>query len=166
MERRFSIVASLVAAAVVVAVSLNGAEGWSTYDAKAFHVVGKVLCQDCSKGWNQWAHGATPIVGSKVGVTCMGPQARVLLHKSDACDRRGEFDIVVDKYVNGVEVNPEECTVRLVSSGCQNCTVMTNFNGGKDGVRLSRPSTVYPGHIAYKVGPFYFTIPKCDLPRK
>lgn len=27
------------------------------------HVVGKVLCQDCTQGWNEWVEGAKPIKG-------------------------------------------------------------------------------------------------------
>lgn len=27
-------------------------------------IVGQVLCQDCTQGWNQWAHGGKPIKGN------------------------------------------------------------------------------------------------------
>lgn len=30
------------------------------------HVGGKVLCQDCTQGWNEWAHGGNPIKGTYV----------------------------------------------------------------------------------------------------
>lgn len=30
---------------------------------KTIHVGGKVLCQDCTQGWNEWVHGAKPIKG-------------------------------------------------------------------------------------------------------
>jgi hypothetical protein len=36
--------------------------GMST-NAQEFTIYGKVLCQDCTKGWNAFAYGATPING-------------------------------------------------------------------------------------------------------
>jgi hypothetical protein len=37
--------------------------GMST-NAQEFTICGKVLCQDCTKGWNTFAYGATPITGN------------------------------------------------------------------------------------------------------
>jgi hypothetical protein len=31
--------------------------------AQVIHVGGIVLCQDCSKGWNEWVNGDKPIKG-------------------------------------------------------------------------------------------------------
>jgi hypothetical protein len=31
--------------------------------AQVIHVGGKVLCQDCSKGWNEWVNGDKAIKG-------------------------------------------------------------------------------------------------------
>lgn len=30
---------------------------------EVIHVGGKVLCQDCTQGWNEWVTGAKPIKG-------------------------------------------------------------------------------------------------------
>ncbi|XP_073000971.1 pistil-specific extensin-like protein [Typha latifolia] len=159
---RCSILALLSAAVLIM--SCLGVEGWSSYNTEVFQVGGKVMCQDCSKDWNQWAHGAVPIQGSKVAVTCMDARARVVYHTSDLADAEGEFDLSVTKNVDGIEIDPEHCTVRLVSSGSATCNLMTDFGGGKSGVSLHRPTQVYPGVIKYTVGPFYFTTPQCDLP--
>ncbi len=32
-------------------------------EPKVIHVGGKVLCQDCTQGWNEWVHGGKPIKG-------------------------------------------------------------------------------------------------------
>jgi len=94
----------------------------------------------------------------------MDARKRVVYHVSDDTDERGEFDVPVSKYVNGKELKPEGCSVRLVSSPDQACSVMTNFGGGRSGVKLHRPSHVYPGMVKYTVGPFFFTSPMCDEP--
>jgi hypothetical protein len=33
-------------------------------DLGVMHVAGKVLCQDCTQGWHEWAHGGKPIKGT------------------------------------------------------------------------------------------------------
>lgn len=38
-------------------------KGWKGEELKFIHVGGKVMCQDCTQGWNQWTHGAKPIKG-------------------------------------------------------------------------------------------------------
>ncbi|XP_020259457.1 uncharacterized protein LOC109835887 isoform X2 [Asparagus officinalis] len=131
--------------------SLRSAEGWKGEEPKFIHVGGKVMCQDCTQG-------------SKVAVTCMDARKRVVYHVSDDTDEQGDFDVLVSKYVNGKEVNPERCAVRLVSSPDQACNVMTDFGNGRSGVKLYRPSHVYPGMVKYTVGPFFFTSPMCDEP--
>lgn len=47
----------VVAAMAVLASSAAATTG------EVFHVAGKVLCQDCNKGWNEWVNGANPIKG-------------------------------------------------------------------------------------------------------
>lgn len=37
--------------------------GWGE-DAQEIHIGGRVMCQDCTKGWNDWAQGGTPIKGN------------------------------------------------------------------------------------------------------
>lgn len=34
-------------------------EAWE--EANVIHVGGKVLCQDCTEGWNDWVNGSNPI---------------------------------------------------------------------------------------------------------
>ncbi|XP_072956080.1 proline-rich protein 1-like [Typha angustifolia] len=157
----------ILAAIAALVVSFHGVvvEGWSSYGVQAIHVGGTVMCQDCSKDWNEWAHGETPIKGSKVAVTCMDSRNRVVYYTSDLTDDQGVFDLAVEKYVNGEELKPEGCAVRLVSSGSDTCNVMTNSGGGQSGVALYRPSQVDPVMVRYTVGPFYFTTPTCDLPK-
>ncbi|CAL5350875.1 unnamed protein product [Camellia sinensis] len=43
--------------------SINFAEAFKEEGGMGgvIHVGGKVLCQDCSQGWNEWVHGAKPI---------------------------------------------------------------------------------------------------------
>lgn len=94
----------------------------------------------------------------------MDARKRVVYHVSDDTDEQGDFDVLVSKYVYGKEVKPERCAVRLVSSPDQACNVMTDFGHGRSGVRLYRPSHVYPGMVKYTVGPFFFTSPMCDEP--
>lgn len=42
--------------------SVNVGEAWE--EANVIHVGGKVLCQDCTKGWNEWVNGSNPIKGT------------------------------------------------------------------------------------------------------
>lgn len=134
-------------------------------EQKVIHIGGKVLCQDCSGGWNEWVQGAKPIKGGKVSVTCMDERKRVVYYGSDLTDGQGVFDLIVNKYVNGKELKPDCCWVRLVSSPDATCNLLTNFAGGRSGVKLNRPTSVYRDMIKYGVGPFYFTTPMCDDPQ-
>ncbi|XP_041025038.1 pistil-specific extensin-like protein [Juglans microcarpa x Juglans regia] len=129
------------------------------------HVGGKVLCQDCTQGWNEWAHGGNPIKGCKVSITCMDERSRVVYYGSDMTDELGQFDIIVNKYINGKKLNTKLCWVRLVSSPHPTCNILTDFAGGRRGVKLSLPATlVYRDQTEYTLGPFYFTNPLCDEP--
>lgn len=38
--------------------------GLAENEAGVMHVGGKVLCQDCTQGWNEWVHGGKPIKGT------------------------------------------------------------------------------------------------------
>ena len=42
--------------------SVKVGEAWE--EANVIHVGGKVLCQDCTKGWNDWVNGSNPIKGT------------------------------------------------------------------------------------------------------
>ncbi|KAH7690796.1 hypothetical protein IHE45_02G074100 [Dioscorea alata] len=142
-----------------------GMHGWKDDKVMAVHIGGKVLCQDCTKDWNHWAYGATSLKGCKVSVTCMDERRRVVYHANDETDDQGEFQLLVNKYINGKELKHEKgCTVRLVSSPHPNCNIATDFGKGKSGAKLCSPSHVYPGLVKYTVGPFYFTSPMCDDP--
>ncbi|GMY19310.1 non-classical arabinogalactan protein 31 [Fagus crenata] len=133
-------------------------------EPKVIHVGGKVLCQDCTQGWNEWVHGGKPIKGGKVSITCMDDRSRVVYYGSDMTDELGQFDIIVNKYINRKELKAKLCSVRLVSSPDHTCNILTDFAGGRRGVKLSRPSLVYRDQIKYTLGPFYFTSPLCDEP--
>ncbi|KAL0927185.1 hypothetical protein M5K25_001348 [Dendrobium thyrsiflorum] len=159
--------ATMALFAFAVAASASG-ELWKTEDLKNVHIAGKVLCQDCSQGWNYWAHAAIPLKGSKVAVTCIDARRRVVYYGSDETDDKGNFDLPVElqRYSGdpAKNIRPEGCSVRLVSSPDAACNVMTNFGGGRSGVGLVRPSHVYPGRVKYTVGPFFFTSPMCEEP--
>ncbi|KAL6641422.1 hypothetical protein ACP70R_019603 [Stipagrostis hirtigluma subsp. patula] len=152
-----AVVALLVAAAVAAA-----AEASTRYDAKTFTVTGTVLCQDCTKNWNAYAYNAKPIPGSVVAVMCLG-RGKLVHYGSDATDGKGAFNVEVPATVNGFEIDPLACHARLVSSGDAGCAVPTDFNGGLTGSALSRPSQLYPGKVTFTVGPYYYTLPQCDL---
>ncbi|XP_020587648.1 LOW QUALITY PROTEIN: uncharacterized protein LOC110029619 [Phalaenopsis equestris] len=149
------------------AVASAGGELWKGEDLKSVHVAGKVLCQDCSQGWNYWAHAAQPVKGGKVAVTCTDARRRVVYYGSDETDDKGNFDLPVGPATGDAakRIRPEGCSVRLLSSPDSACNVLTaDFAGGRSGMRLVRPSHVYPGRIKYTVGPFFFTSPMCEEP--
>ncbi|CAL0326771.1 unnamed protein product [Lupinus luteus] len=128
------------------------------------HVSGKVLCQDCSHGWNEWVYGGKPIKGVKVSLTCMDNRKRVVYYTSDTTDELGQYDISVNKYVYGKELDTKGCLVRLVSSPDHVCNILTDFGGGKSGVKLNYPTSVYRSFIKHVLNPFYYTTPLCDKP--
>ncbi|CAL9038209.1 unnamed protein product [Musa banksii] len=161
MEKGWVVAVIVAAAALLTLGAVEARRGHD--DVKVVHYDGKVLCQDCSKGWNEWTKGK-PVKGAKVAVTCLDSRRRAVCHTSDTTDDKGEFDLVVSKFVYGKAVRPEDCTVRLVSSPDPTCNVMTDFGGGKCGVRPHHPSVVHRGMLKYTVGPFYFTSPSCDEP--
>ncbi|KAF6134350.1 hypothetical protein GIB67_005742 [Kingdonia uniflora] len=154
---------AVVAMCILLGGCMNVCEGWKE-EARLIHVGGKVLCQDCTKGWNEWVHGDKPIKGVRVSVTCMDERSRVVYYGSDETDAQGVFEMTINRYINGKELKANLCSVRLVSSPDPVYNIFTNFGGGKCGVKLSRPSLVYRDLIKYTLGPFYFTSPMCDEP--
>lgn len=87
-----------------------------------------------------------------------------MYYTSDATDESGQYDITVNKYVYGKEVDTKRCSVRLVSSPDHVCNILTDFGGGKSGVNLNYPTSVYRGSIKYALNTFYYTSPMCDKP--
>lgn len=161
--------------------------------AEVIHVGGKVLCQDCSKSYKEWVNGSQPLKGSsklincqrvfdfffllsqllnsfvvagvKVSLTCVDERSRVMCYKSDITDEQGQFDMTVNKLVNGKkQLKVKFCLVRLVSSSHPVCNIATDFAGGKTGIKLMRPTFVYNDLVKYRVGPFYYTTPMCEKP--
>ncbi|KAI3473962.1 hypothetical protein Pfo_028536 [Paulownia fortunei] len=103
---------------LIIAASLllvGSAAGDGKVDTQVFHVAGKVLCQDCNQGWNEWVNGAKPIKGCKVSVTCLDERSRVVQY---------------------AKLKPQNCFLRLVSSPDPVCNIATNFAGGKSGYVL------------------------------
>ncbi|GAB2300642.1 hypothetical protein Dimus_034677 [Dionaea muscipula] len=133
-------------------------------ETKVVHVVGKVLCQDCTKTWKDWINGAKPIKGCKVSVTCLDDRKRVSLYNSDETDAEGEFNMMINNEAYGKKLNPEDCLVRLVSSPDPTCNIATNFGSGNTGVRLVHPNVRYRGLVKYFLGPFYYTTNMCEVP--
>ncbi|XP_073158762.1 uncharacterized protein [Henckelia pumila] len=137
---------------------------YSKEETQVFQVTGKILCQDCSKGWNEWVNGADPLKGAKVSVTCLDERSRIVHYASDLTDGAGDFEVNCNKYANGKKINPKNCFLRLVSSPDPVCNVATNFAGGKTGLKLQRPAVVYRDTVKYALGAFYYTTPMCDEP--
>lgn len=102
--------------------------------------------------------------GCKVSVMCRDIRHRVVYYGSDLTDEAGVYEIIINKYVNGKEIDPKNCFVRLVSSPDPVCNIVTDFAGGKSGVKLHRPTEVYRDLVKYVLGTFYYTTPMCDEP--
>ncbi|KAI5584808.1 hypothetical protein BDE02_06G105800 [Populus trichocarpa] len=153
---------TLIAASLLVGCTTLAMAWEETYGV--INVAGKVMCQDCTKGYNDWINGDRPIKGSKVCLTCTDDRGRVIHYDSDVTDERGEFDMIVSKYINGKQLKEKKCSVRLVSSPDPSCNILTDFAGGKSGVKLKRPTSVYRDTVKYMLTPFYFTSPMCDEP--
>ncbi|XP_028108487.1 pistil-specific extensin-like protein [Camellia sinensis] len=150
---------------MIAASSINFAEAFKEEGGMGgvIHVGGKVLCQDCSQGWNEWVHGAKPIMGCKVSITCMDERKRVTYYGSDETDEAGDYEMTLNKYINGgKELDPNKCSVRLASSPDPVCNIATDFAGGRSGVKLRRATVVY--RVKHVLSPFYYTTPMCDEP--
>ncbi|KAL5563756.1 hypothetical protein UlMin_033503 [Ulmus minor] len=69
----------------------NLALGWEELLVKI--ATGKVLCQDCSKDWNDWVHGNKPIKGSIVSIIYMDERSIVVHYASDTTNKIGQFEL-------------------------------------------------------------------------
>ncbi|TKV95124.1 hypothetical protein SEVIR_9G340300v4 [Setaria viridis] len=154
---------ALLAAAVVIAAAARAEARVPDYHPSTFTVTGQVQCQDCTKNWNAYAYNARPIPGSVVGITCVDDRGRVVYHGSDATDGQGVFNVEVPSKVNGCDLTASRCLVRLASSGDAGCAVPTNFNGGRAGEKPSRLTHFSPDRATYALGPYYYTLPRCDV---
>ncbi|KAK3157059.1 hypothetical protein QOZ80_2AG0115620 [Eleusine coracana subsp. coracana] len=163
LRSRLALAMAIVVAAAAMRADARG-PGYD-YEVKKFTVKGTVLCQDCTKNWNAYAYNARPIPGSVVGVTCLDKRTgRTVYHGRDATDDKGVFNIEVPAEVRGgCRLEPTDCLVRIASSGDAGCAVLTNFNGGRTGEKPYRPVKIFPGEVTYAVGPYYATLPKCDV---
>ena len=95
----------------------------------------------------------------------MDDRNRVMYYGSDETDEQGQFNMVVNKYINGKELQAKSCLVRLVSSPHPTCNIPTNFAGGQTGVKLPvRPTVLYRDLVQYQLGNFFYTTPRCDKP--
>ena len=66
-EREMGAMVVLILAASILMGCTNLAQGWASPASPAspeIRVAGKVLCQDCTRPWNEWVHGANPIKGN------------------------------------------------------------------------------------------------------
>ncbi|XVE96552.1 hypothetical protein REPUB_Repub02eG0232400 [Reevesia pubescens] len=160
-----SMVLMLIAASILMGCSINEAGATLIPDLQVINLSGKVMCQDCTKGYGEWAQGSQPIKGSKVSVTCMDDRNRVMYYGSDETDEQGQFNMVVNKFINGKELVTKACLVRLVSSPHPTCNIPTNFAGGLTGIKLPiRPTVLYRDLVQYQLGTFFYTTPRCDKP--
>lgn len=95
---------------------------------------------------------------------CQDERKRVMYYKSDSTDEKGHYQLELEKYVNGKELKPNLCSVRLLSSPDPTCSVVTDFAGGKSGVKLLRPTGMFGDDVMYKLGRFFYTTPMCEKP--
>ncbi|CAK9155538.1 unnamed protein product [Ilex paraguariensis] len=86
----------------------------------------------------------------------------VVYYGSDDTDEAGNFEMIINKYFNGKVLKLTNCFLRLVSSPDPVCNIVTDFSGGRRGVKLGRPTMVYRDMIKHVLGPFYYTTPMCD----
>ncbi|KAG8503432.1 hypothetical protein CXB51_001381 [Gossypium anomalum] len=155
----------LIAASLLMGCSFNEAVGTVVAGVQVIHLGGKVMCQDCTKSYGEWTHGSQPIKGGKVSVTCKDDRSRIIYYGSDESDEEGNFNMAVNKYINGKELQPKSCLVRLVSSTHLTCNIPTNFAGGITGVNLPvRPTVLYRDLVKYQLGTFFYTTPRCAKP--
>ncbi|GFY93460.1 hypothetical protein Acr_08g0018560 [Actinidia rufa] len=91
-------------------------------------------------------------------------EKRVMHYGSDETDEAGDFEMTLNKSINGKAVDPKKCLVRLVSSPDPVCNIATDFAGGRSGVNLRQPNVVYRGLVKHKLPTFYYTTPMCDEP--
>lgn len=61
MEKGWVVAVIVAAAALLMLGAVEARRGHD--DVKVVHYDGKVLCQDCSKGWNEWTKGK-PVKGT------------------------------------------------------------------------------------------------------
>lgn len=54
----------LIISAFLLTDSISATDAWKE-GKEVIHVGGKVLCQDCTEGWNQWVSGAKPLKGKE-----------------------------------------------------------------------------------------------------
>ncbi|XXG45405.1 hypothetical protein AAC387_Pa02g0495 [Persea americana] len=148
--------------AASVFLGFNPIQAWKD-EGQVIHVGGKVMCQDCTQGWNEWVHGSRPIKGCKVSIMCMDKQT-VVFYARDETDEEGEFELKVNKSIDGKELKAAGCLVRLISSPDPQCNILTNFSGGQTGVKLGQPTRVFRDLVKYTLGTFYYTSPMCDEP--
>ncbi|GMJ12071.1 hypothetical protein like AT3G09925 [Hibiscus trionum] len=159
------VVVMLIAASVLLGCAVNEAVATAVPALQLIHLGGKVMCQDCTKSYADWTQGTLPIKGGKVSVTCKDDRSRVVYYGSDETDGEGNFNMAVNKYVNGKELQPKSCLVRLVSSPHDTCNIPTNFAGGLTGVNLpNRPTVLYRDLVQYQLGTFFYTTQRCAKP--
>lgn len=99
-----------------------------------------------------------------MSLTCMDKRSRVVYYTSDTTDELGQYDMAVNKYVYGKELDMKRCSVRLVSSPDSVCNIPTDFGSGKSGIKLNYPTSVYRSLVKYVLNSFYYTTPMCDMP--
>lgn len=97
-----------------------------------------------------------------MAVICMDDKNRVVYHSVNSTNEEGTFKLIVDRHINGKKLMANRCVVKLVSSTHPDCNVLTDFSGGKSGVKLRSPSLVYQDITEYTIPPFSFTSPMCD----
>ncbi|KAK3425662.1 hypothetical protein EUGRSUZ_F02194 [Eucalyptus grandis] len=114
--------------------------------------------QHAKQTWLAWSSRR-----AKVSLTCMDQRHKVIFYRSSDTYGAGQFNMIINNYINEKQPSEKLCLVRLVSS-LDPCNVATNFAGGCRAVKLSCPSSVHREVIKYAVGLLYYTSPMCEEP--
>ncbi|KAE8684835.1 putative Eukaryotic release factor 1 (eRF1) family protein [Hibiscus syriacus] len=103
--------------------------------------------------------------GLKAPIPFKDDRSRIIYYESHETDEQGNFNMAVNKYVNGKELQPQSCLIRLVSSPHATCNILTNFAGELKGIKLpNRPTVLYRDLVQYQLGTFFYTTQRCAKP--
>ncbi|XP_044507848.1 non-classical arabinogalactan protein 30 [Mangifera indica] len=131
-------------------------------------VEGMVYCQSC-KHYGTWSLSeAEPIASAKVSVVCKNEKDQVSYYKAFQTNDNGYFyaQLAGFKMNNYLVEHPlQSCTVKLVSSPLENCSLLSNVNYGMYGAPLQYEGKRLFGKsyeaVIYAAGPLAFRPSNC-----
>ncbi|KAG6501953.1 hypothetical protein ZIOFF_041837 [Zingiber officinale] len=154
----------LLLALAVAAVTASS----STYNSTKKVVAvaeGLVYCQKCKYAGTWNLHGARPLAGAKVTITCRTPHRRVVFHRAVSTDRNGYFYSSFEGGRGGHFDPVKACVVRLLASREATCNKLTNVNYGIEGAAVRCENKTFAGREYvkdfYAAGPLAFRPVRC-----